>query len=206
MAAPNWKRIFRRLPRAYRDLWNYGLNTHVAKVRSVPQKYEAFVQGYIRTLERIHLNLSLLPETAETKELRDRYHILAAPFYAHTRKFAAGTNPPSTISGDEEFGFDPLTISVVIVLGVLAISVAAVCWAVVSWEYVQNLKAQTELAKNELQERADASREGRALQPTTLPPGQTGEGPDIKKIIGWSAAGLLVVATIGFGISMTRRR
>ena len=74
----------------------------------------------------------------------------------------------------------------------LVVGVAAIAWSVAAYEYALNLREQTALSDRELVARIDASKEGRSLQPSTLPPP---EDPKKKAAaIGFLLVGGLVLA------------
>ena len=62
-----------------------------------------------------------------------------------------------------------------IVVGVI-VGLAAIAWAVAAYQYAVNLREQTALTEKELDARILASREGRQLPATTLPPQSSGMG------------------------------
>jgi hypothetical protein len=85
-----------------------------------------------------------------------RYHELAAGFYGDA-------SPPRDRHGTDGRRVAPA----VLVVGGLAVGVA---WAIAAYPYAVNLREQTWLAERELDARVEASREGRPLQTSTLPP------------------------------------
>lgn len=158
----------------------------------VPQ-VEAFL-GALRDA-RTHLDAAaaLLPSPprdeadrrslATWKALDQRYLDLSAGFYADA-------------SPAPGMGAAPL-----LVVGGLLIGVAGVAWAVVTYEYAVNLREQTALQLAELRAREAASKEGRALQDSTLAdpkrdpntpkdPPDDDDGPGL----GWLIAGGLALA------------
>ena len=70
-----------------------------------------------------------------------------------------------------------------------------VAWALAAYEYAVNLREQTALAERELDARVTASREGRALQPTTLPaqPSPIDTATSTARSVGTLVVGGLVV-------------
>ena len=160
---------------AAKDAWSEGwkalqaeaLRLHEAAIRNNPARYAERVAAFLRelTTSRAHLDSirARLPNPARTPEdaraiagyqaLEARYVALAAGFYADAR--------PAT----EGLGVAPVLVVAGIVVGVAAIS-----WAVAAYQYAVNLREQTAVADRELSARVEASREGRQLQPSTLPP------------------------------------
>ena len=140
---------------------------HEAAIRHNPARYADRVTAFLRelTASRQHLDSirAKLPNPPRTPEdqrivanwraLEARYSEVAAGFYADAR--------PAT----EGLGVAP-----VLIVGGLVIGVAAIAWSVAAYEYAVNLREQTALADKELVARVDASREGRTLAPSTLPP------------------------------------
>ena len=111
---------------------------------------------------------------AKYQALEKRYHDLAAGLYADAK-------PAQT-----EIGVAPVVVGVVV--GGVVIGVAGIAWSIAAYEYAVNLREQTALAERELDARVEASREGRTLQPSTVPPQDTGGG------VGWLLVGGLALA------------
>jgi hypothetical protein len=78
-------------------------------------------------------------------------------------------------------------------IGGLALGAAAIAWAVSAYEYAVNLREQTALAERELDARVAASRDGRVLQPSTLPPPPPPPGGAASNMGLWVLGGLAVV-------------
>jgi hypothetical protein len=152
-----------------------ALRIHAAAIQHSPSKYAEKVKAFLREMQASRKNLDSIrsklpnpPRTAQDraaienyKSLEARYSSLAAGFYSDASVAKQGV------------GLAPM-----LVVGGLVVGVAAIAWSVAAWEYAVNLREQTTLADRELTARVDASKEGRSLQPTTLPPPPT---IDIKK-------------------------
>ncbi|MCK6527710.1 hypothetical protein L6R50_09150 [Myxococcota bacterium] len=96
------------------------------------------------------------PAVANFNQLNARWWDLATPVYGNSDQAGAAT-----------FGVLPV---VVLVIGAIGLTVAGVVAAVAALNYTTNLREQTALQLEDLRARVEASREGRALQDSTLPP------------------------------------
>jgi hypothetical protein len=114
--------------------------------------------------------------------LERRWHDLAAGLYADATPTGAGA------PGQPVVGVAP-----VLVVGGLALTAVGIAWAVSAYEYAVNLREQTALAERELDARVAASRDGRVLQPSTLPPPPPPPGAAGSNMGLWVLGGLAVV-------------
>ncbi len=175
----SWSSGWTALQQSALDKWG-------SAIRRRPEDFAPKVAATMQELAaaRAHLDhmKPLLPKRIETAEdqrtisgfsrMSARYYELAAGIYADARPASA------------EVGVAPLLVVAGVVLGV-----AAVAWAVAANQYAKNLREQTALADRELSARVEASREGRTLQPSTLP-----EPTKKKDGVGWLLVGGLVLA------------
>ena len=199
MTIPTWTQIKAAWSSGWTALQSEAMKLYEASIRADPTGYLAKVEAFVSELtqsraniDRIKAKLPNPPVTAEDRGLhakvRDfekRYHDLAAGLYADAQ--------PAT-----SMGAAPLAVGVV-VAGVV-IGVAGIAWSVAAYEYAVNLREQTALADKELEARVEAGRQGRTLQPTTVP-----AQPDpVKKAqgIGWLLVGGLVVAAGAVAVPM----
>lgn len=175
-------------------LWNETRRSLSSLIEANPSAYQGQAEAFLRELTLARTNLDamkplLKPSTSSPQDkalleqylrLEHRYQELAAGFYAE----AQPAQKPS-------LGWLP-----VLVVGGLAISAAAAAWAVPGYQYAVNLREQTSLAVKELEARVTASKEGRTLQPSTLPP-----PPDPPSLLGNSSGGgsLLMVGALALG-------
>jgi len=175
----------------WRDLQQTALDRWGEAIRRRPEDFAPKVQATVQELAaaRAHLDhmKPLLPKELRTPEdqaamanfsrLSARYYELAAGVYADAQPASAP---------QEQVGIAPL-----LVVAGLALGVAAIAWAVAAHQYAQNLREQTALADRELSARIDASKEGRTLPPSTLPPQADGKPGDR---VGWALVGGLALA------------
>lgn len=175
----------------WRDLQKTALDRWGEAIRRRPEDFAPKVQATVQELAaaRAHLDhmKPLLPKELRTPEdqaamanfsrLSARYYELAAGVYADAQPASAP---------QEQVGIAPL-----LVVAGLALGVAAIAWAVAAHQYAQNLREQTALADRELSARIDASKEGRTLPPSTLPPQADGKPGDR---VGWALVGGLALA------------
>jgi hypothetical protein len=192
-AVPSWEDVKAAWSAGWKTLAEQAEAAYAAAIRANPGAYVDKVTGFLaaltasrETLDRIRAKLPDPPVTdadraawAKYRDLERRYHDLAAGFYADTRP-----TEPAT-------GAAPAA-GVVIIIGAIAVGVVGVAWAVAAYEYAVNLQDQTALAERELDARVEASREGRSLQPSTLPPPPPSP-EDAAKGIGWLLVGGLVL-------------
>lgn len=119
---------------------------------------------------------------ARYEELDRRWHDLAAGFYADA-------TPTPTAPAAPSVGVAPA-----LLVGGLAVTAVGVAWAIAAYEYAVNLQGQTELAERELAARVDASREGRLLPPSTLPPAPPNPLAASSSVGLWLLGGLAALA------------
>lgn len=186
---PTWTQIKAAWSAGWSALQAESMKLYEAAIRADPTGYLATVEAFLSELGQARTNLDAIkaklpnppvtPEDhalqAKYKALEVRYHDLAAGFYADAQ--------PAT----EGMGIAP-----VLVVGGLVVGVAAIAWAVAAYEYTVNLREQTAVADKELDARIEAGRQGRTLQPTTVPP-----PPDpVKQAqgVGWLLVGGLALA------------
>lgn len=160
-----WTDIKRHWDAGWVDLHRRALATYQAAIETDPRRFAEPVAAFISQLNaaRVHLDrirayVAELDDKGATeawKKLELRWRDLAAGLYADARPASEG------------MGAVPV---VVLVVGGLVVGVAAIAWAVAAYQYAVNLREQTELADRELAARIEASREGRQLSPSTLPP------------------------------------
>lgn len=182
-----WAEVKEGWSTGWKELQRQALQRWEAAIRRDPRQFAPTVQGTVEDLQaaRAHLDRikARLPKTLSTPEdqqtfagfsrMSARYYELAAGVYADARP------------AQSEVGAPPLLVVAGLVLGV-----AAIAWAVAAREYAKNLREQTALADRELTARVEASREGRTLQPTTLPEPDKESGGSL----GWLLVGGLALA------------
>jgi len=177
----NWSSGWKELQRSALDSWG-------AAIRRSPEEFRPNVQATIDELAaaRAHLDemKPLLPKqlvTAEDQRVFSSFSQMSARYY----ELAAGVYAEAQPARQPGVGVAPL----LVVAGV-AMGVAAIAWAVAAYQYAKNLREQTALAHQELVARVEASKEGRALQPSTLPEPPKDKGGRV----GWLLVGGLVLA------------
>jgi hypothetical protein len=200
---PSWSDVKGAWSSGWKALSDQATRAYSAAIQSNPAVYGEKAKAFLaalttsrETLDRIHAKLPNPPVTEADRaawlkyqELDRRYNDLAAGFYSDARPAEPAT------------GIAPL---VVVVVGAVAVGVAGTAWAVAAYEYAVNLQDQTALAERELDARVEASREGRSLQPSTLPPPPTPEGA--AKGIGWLLVGGLVLTAGAIAIPAFLKR
>lgn len=185
-----WKALSEQATAAYGTAAQVDPTGTLAKV----QAFLAALNDSRAALDRIAAKLPNPPVTeadrqahANYQAMERRYHELAAGFYGDatpTPGQGAGTPP-----GSPAVGVAPA----VLVVGGLAVGAVGVAWAIAAYQYAVNLREQTSLAERELDARVEASREGRPLQTSTLPPPPS-PASDAKGAGLWLLGGLAVVA------------
>ncbi len=183
----SWKALSAQATAAYASAARLDPTGTLAKV-------QAFVQALIDSraaLDRIAAKLPNPPVTpadhaavAQYQAMERRYHDLAAGFYGDATPAPGGATAPVPSTG---------AAPAVLIIGGLAVGAVGVAWAVAAYQYAVNLREQTALAERELDARVEASREGRPLQASTLPP-PPNPTDDAKGMGLWLLGGLAVVA------------
>ena len=183
----SWKALSAQATAAYASAARLDPTGTLAKV-------QAFVQALTDSraaLDRIAAKLPNPPVTeadrqahANYQAMERRYHELAAGFYGDATPAPGGATAPVPSTG---------AAPAVLIIGGLAVGAVGVAWAVAAYQYAVNLREQTALAERELDARVEASREGRPLQASTLPP-PPNPTDDAKGMGLWLLGGLAVVA------------
>ncbi len=183
----SWKALSAQATAAYASAARLDPTGTLAKV-------QAFVQALTDSraaLDRIAAKLPNPPvapadhaAVAQYQAMERRYHDLAAGFYGDATPAPGGATAPVPSTG---------AAPAVLIIGGLAVGAVGVAWAVAAYQYAVNLREQTALAERELDARVEASREGRPLQASTLPP-PPNPTDDAKGMGLWLLGGLAVVA------------
>ena len=154
-----WKALSDRATRAYASAAEVDPTGTLERVKAFLEALAASRASLDRMARKLPASPADEVEralVARHRALERRYLELAAGFYSDARPASAGT----------EVGVAP----VVLVVGGLAVGVVGIAWAIAAYAYADNLREQTALAERELDARIEAGRQGRMLQPTTLPP------------------------------------
>ena len=183
-----WAQIQTAWSSGWSALQTESMRAYRAAIEADPTGYLARVEAFVAELSQARGSLNRIRDKlpnpsvtaadqaahAKYQALEKRYHDLAAGLYADAK-------PAQT-----EIGVAPIVVGVVV--GGVVIGVAGIAWSIAAYQYAVNLREQTALAKRELDARVEASREGRTLQPSTVPPQDTGGG------VGWLLVGGLALA------------
>jgi len=202
----SWTDIKKAWSKGWKALHDQALGAYEVAIKANPMRYVEQIEGFMAALtdsranlDRIKARLPNPPRTEADRKLlavyqalEKRYHDLAAGFYSDARP----ADQPST-------GAVPV---VVIVVAGVALGVAACAWAVAAHEYATNLREQTALADKELVARVEASKEGRSLQPTTLPEPASEQAKKKAKGIGVLLVGGLVLAAGAVAVPVFLKR
>lgn len=182
-----WKALAAQAASAYGTAAQVDPTGTLAKV----QAFLSALTDSRATLDRIGTKLPNPPVTeadraavADYHAMERRWHDLAAGFYADTTPAPAPGVAPSPAVG---------VAPAVLVVGGLAVGAVGVSWAIAAYQYAVNLREQTALAERELDARVEASRDGRPLQTSTLPPPPS-PAADSRGVGLWLLGGLAVVA------------
>ncbi len=180
-----WAAIQSAWSSGWASLQQQASKLHGAAIRNDPSGYMAKVESFITelratraSLDRSRSHLTQLPADdpahARFASLEKRYGELAAGLYADAK--------PAP-----DVGVAPAVVAAGLVVGA-----AGIAWSVAAYQYAVNLREQTALAEKELAARVEAQRQGRTLQPSTVPP-----QPDPvsqAKGLGWMLLGGLTLA------------
>ncbi len=189
---PSWTDLKNTWSDGWKALQGESLRLYQAAIEASPASFADKVKAFVVELTQARSHLDSIrtklpnPPTNEAEAkiltnyvvLEQRWRDLAAGFYADVQQ-----------ERQEGVGIAP-----VLIVGGLVIGVAAIAWAVAAWEYCVNLREQTALADKELVARVEASKEGRALQPTTLPEPASERAKEGAKGVGALVLGGLVLA------------
>lgn len=192
---PTWTHIKSAWSSGWTALSDQATRLYGAAITGNPSAYATKVTAFQAelavsraTLDRIKAKLPNPPNTdadramvANYTAMERRYHDLAAGLYADATPTGAGA------PGQPMVGVAP-----VLVVGGIALTVIGIAWAVAAYEYTVNLREQTSLAERELDARVAASRDGRVLQTSTLPPPPS-PAADASNLGLWLLGGLAVV-------------
>ena len=186
-----WDRIKAGWSDGWRNLEAQALATYEAMIVREPEAFRPSVEAFLTELHSARENLTRIaaklgqlppderrPFEKQLSYLLDRWRTLASGVLADAEPSVQG--PPV----------------VLIVVGVI-VGVAAIAWAVAAYQYAVNLREQTALTEKELDARILASREGRQLPATTLPP-QPGPSAGLGAT-GWLLLAGVVAAGVFFG-------
>lgn len=157
-AVTTWGQVKASWSDGWRALSERAVATYRSAIEADPRAAAVRAQPFVGALQTSRVTLNRIRARggsgARYQALEKRYNALAAGFYAEARAV-----------GQPEVGVAP----VVIVVGAIAVTVVGVAWAIAATSCAENLREQTAIAERELDARVEASREGRTLQPTTLP-------------------------------------
>ena len=163
---PTWSDIKSSWGSAWAGLQERASGAYQAAIQAEPSKFKDTVASFMAmlsesrsSLDRIKTLLQQVDDpalTAQATELESRYSTLASGVYADAK-------PADTI------GVAPVVVGGVVVAGVI-VSVGGVAWAAAAYQYAVNLREHTALLEKELLARVDASKEGRVLAPSSVPP------------------------------------
>lgn len=197
-AAATWDQVVEDTATGWKYLYNEAQRAYLAEVEADPEAFRPDAENMAKSLAETRANLeaikaALPPNPTTPAEVADRqryeeaakrYNALAAPFYADAMP-----------AYEHQVGVVPL-----LVVAGIALGAGAIAWAPAAYGYTEELQAETALQKQELEARVAASKEGRTLQPSTLPPqdGNTtraAKGMGIVLLGGAAAMGLVFVLT-----------
>ena len=192
-ALPSWADLKSAWSTGWKALSARAASIYAAMVQADPTGTATRISGFTTaldetraTLDRIRARLPQRPHTdtdpqavARNHDRERRWHDLAAGLFADATPAQSapvlGMGPALVVSG-------------------LAITAVGLAWAAAAYEYAVNLKEQTALAERELDARVDASRDGRALLPSTLPPLPPSPAESGRTLGLWLLGGLAIAA------------
>lgn len=174
--------------------------------------YRASALEFIENLKQVEVDLRAMATvlTTYTGPDRDAWVKLLNQYIGIHRNLTAGVMQGATLAPEpaaapsvqgREFGIAP---AAAVVVGGLTLSVSAVAFSVAFLPYSQSLREQVALHRADLDARVAASKEGRSLAPSTLPPAPD-EGPSTTVILA-SVGVLLTTAAAGYVVFAHNRR
>lgn len=151
-----------------------GVTAYARAIESQPERFREPVERFVRELTAVRRALEHLRqlgvEDPRIAPAEQRYRVLVAGL----------TEARPQIEGP------PLLAVAGVGLGLVGIA-----WAVAAYQYAVHLREHTALLEKELVARVEASREGRALQPSTVVTTDRG------RVIGWVLLGGLALGAVG---------
>ena len=161
-----WADMKARWSSGWSTLSDTARRTYEGTISANPAAFKQTVVEFVSlltesraSLDRSQRLLADVQDPALTQQaagLESRYTALAAGVFADAK-------PVDTV------GVAPLVVGGVVVAGVL-VSVTGIAWSVAAYQYAVNLRENTDLLEKELEARVAASKEGRSLSPSTIPP------------------------------------
>ena len=193
----SWSQIKSAWSSGWSALQTESMRLYEAAIRADPTGYLGRVQAFVQelgqargSLKRIKDKLPNPPQTTEDRTLHAKYRAMETRYHDLAAGLYADAQPAQT-----EVGAAPIVVGVVV--GGVVIGVAGIAWSIAAYEYAVNLRERTALAERELDARVEASREGRTLQPSTVPPHSSGGGN-----LGWLLIGGLTLAAGAVAVPM----
>jgi len=173
----------------WRNLAEQASRRFSAAVSSQPSAYADQVVAFQSELATSRASLDRIKTRLADPALHDDQALVAkvAALERRWTELAAGLYADATPTGAQ--GQPSVGVAPVLVVGGVAVTAVGVAWALGAYQYAVNLREQTALAERELDARIAASREGRSLQPSTLPAPQP-QGRDLGL---WLFGGLALV-------------
>lgn len=196
ITAAQWTDRYERFAATWRTEFTAAHERLRASIASNAEAYRERVGMFLGDITLARGNLAICqhllkrqPQSADdaarTARIAQQMHMADA--------LAEGIKVNSTDMAKREVGFAP---AVVIVVGFVGLSLAGVAWAVWGYQEAKALRDRTQLERDELAARDAASREGRTLPDSTLPPAPGGSS-DEKGGGGMVALGLGALAAAG---------
>lgn len=140
----------------FQALYDAAQKKWAGVVQKDPEKYRLEATNFIEAMKATRTKLDAAKPLIQTPSDAARFNRLAAEYHGLMTRFAE--------QSQKETGF-PI---VLVVLGI-GMSAAGLAWGVAAWEYAGGLRDRVSLELEELRARVEASKDGRVLQPSTLP-------------------------------------
>ena len=164
-AGDRWTRLYERAQRKLGPA-----------IRANPRRFQPMVERFIRVLADVQKRLGRMRRAGVDKQklkpLEARARLLRSGLFGAPRSFEG---PP------------------LLVIAGIALGVAAIAWAVAAYQYAVGLRERILLLERELEARVEASKEGRALQPSTLATSSSlpllAVGAVMLGVVGWAWRG-----------------
>ena len=137
---------------AWTRLYQLALAAYSEGIQAAPERFRTQVESFVAELATARQGLlrirALGMADPRIDALEERYRVLSGGLMA----------PPAALEGPP----------VLLVVEGVGLGLGAIAWAVAAYQYAVHLREQTGLLEKELVARVEASKEGRALQPSTL--------------------------------------
>jgi hypothetical protein len=161
-----WQEIKDAWSSGWNDLEQRGIAAYRTAIEANPMAFADHVVAFMNELALSRAYLDAMRSKLGDPRATDADRTAYLAFEQRWHDLAAGLYADAQVA--PTIGVAPIVVGLVV--GGVVLTLAAIAWAVVAYQYAVNLREQTALADRDLQARVEASKDGRTLPATTLPP------------------------------------